>query len=328
MATLVKAIRPYTHPGNLNFKQSVYEAWKDTGGQIAYSHYPPRIAHGLAYKYEIPEIKWLSRRCTKQYAYLMFVEPISLYFDTFPYYATHDIIPMFWDCWPRYYDKVERWLRKHGIKTAVFTSSQEMAEIKRRIPDLRVFHCLEAVDTRLYGPGKELEEREIDILEFGRSNNKIINTQELETTEINGETLNHIVTKQGGVFIFSNNELTEAMGNAKVTICLPKNITHPQLACNIETLTQRYWEAMLSRMVIIGHAPKELVTLIGYNPVIEFSFNSSVSLHNQVINVLEHIENYQQLVDKNRDTALRFGDWKCRINTLKEHIKSVGYKIQ
>ena len=43
----------------------------------------------------------------------------------------------------------------------------------------------------------------------------------------------------------------------------------PELAGDIETLTQRYWECMLSRIVMLGHAPQELIDLIGYNPVIE-----------------------------------------------------------
>lgn len=37
----------------------------------------------------------------------------------------------------------------------------------------------------------------------------------------------------------------------------------PEIAGDIETLTQRYWECMFSRMVMVGHAPQELLTLSG-----------------------------------------------------------------
>ena len=37
------------------------------------------------------------------------------------------------------------------------------------------------------------------------------------------------------------------------------------------TLTQRYWECMFSRMVMVGHAPQEFIDFIGYNPVIELN---------------------------------------------------------
>ena len=48
-------------------------------------------------------------------------------------------------------------------------------------------------------------------------------------------------------------------------------MTQPEVAGDIETLTQRYWECMFSRMVMVGHAPQELIDFIGYNPVIELS---------------------------------------------------------
>ena len=40
---------------------------------------------------------------------------------------------------------------------------------------------------------------------------------------------------------------------------------------------------------------------IGYNPVIELS--DKISPEEQIANVIEHIEDYQSLVDKNRETA-------------------------
>lgn len=80
------------------------------------------------------------------------------------------------------------------------------------------------------------------------------------------------------------------------------------------TLTQRYWECMFSRMVMVGHAPQELIDFIGYNPVIELS--DKISPEELIANVIEHIEDYQVLVDKNRETAERLGSWDVRMKWL------------
>ena len=53
---------------------------------------------------------------------------------------------------------------------------------------------------------------------------------------------------------------------------------------------------------------------IGYNPVIEL--NDKISAEELIANVIEHIEDYQSLVDKNRDTAVKLGCWNVRMEWL------------
>lgn len=306
----VKAVQPYLHSGHLNFKQAPYNAWMKLGGQTVKSYFPPRLLHGLVYRIEIPSFN-IARRllANKDEAILIFIEPVSLQFDTFPYYVTNEIIPFIWDCWPCYYDKMEKWLKKHKVKTAIFTSNQEMEELKKRVPNIHYIHCPEAVDISLYKPGKVLKDRSIDFLEFGRSNERVLG-KDFSKLKV----VNHVCTKIGNQFIYSNEQLYDAMANAKVTICLPKSITHPQIAEGVETLTQRYWEAMLSKIVIVGHCPKELEILIGYNPVVEISnLDDPRKAQEQILNTLEHIETYQDLVNKNREIALKMGGWKTRM---------------
>ena len=100
----------------------------------------------------------------------------------------------------------------------------------------------------------------------------------------------------------------------KVTITLPRSMTQPEVAGDIETLTQRYWECMFSRMVMVGHAPQELVDFIGYHPVIEL--RDDISAEELIADVLENIEIYQSLVDKNRETAEKLGSWNVRMKWL------------
>lgn len=53
---------------------------------------------------------------------------------------------------------------------------------------------------------------------------------------------------------------------------------------------------------------------IGYNPVIELS--DKISPEELIADVIEHIEDYQYLVDKNRETAERLGSWNVRMKWL------------
>ena len=160
-----------------------------------------------------------------------------------------------------------------------------------------------------------LKDRNIDLLEFGRSNDKVFKADQLKSVFDNkNHNLNHVCTKQNGKFIYTNEQLYEAMGNAKVTIALPRSITQPEIAGDIETLTQRYWECMFSRMVMVGHAPQELIDFIGYNPVIELT--DKISPEELIANVIEHIEDYQSLVDKNREIAEKLGSWDVRMKWL------------
>ena len=107
-------------------------------------------------------------------------------------------------------------------------------------------------------------------------------------------------------------------------ICFPQCDTNPQKAGNLETLTQRYWEAMLSGCLIVGRAPQELIDLIGYNPVIDVEWDNPEI---QVEGILNNIENYQNLVDKNIESAQKYATWDSRIPLIKEYLAKVGYQL-
>lgn len=121
----LKAVAPYIHPGFLNFKLAPFEAWKRLGGDIAKSHYPPKCMHGAVFRWELPTL-WKN----KKEARLRFAEPVSLLFDTFPDYARYEVVPMFWDCWPCYFEKTCEWLRRHQVKTAIFLLGRQQRKCK------------------------------------------------------------------------------------------------------------------------------------------------------------------------------------------------------
>lgn len=306
----IVAVAPFQHPDNINFKTAAYKAWMKIGGATAISHYPPRILHSPAFRWELPT---LHISCKE--ARLRFVEPISIKFDTFPDYARYEIIPMVWDCWPSLFEETCAFFKRHKVKTAFFTSSQTAERMRLRFPDMNIFYIPEGIDTSLYHAGKELKDRQIDLLEFGRGNEQIVK-YELP----NG--INHLHSSKDKLLFKNNTELFDSLANSKITISLPRCDTQPEKAGDIETLTQRYWESMLSRIIMVGRAPQELTNLIGYNPVVDLDIEYP---NEQIVDILAHLDNYQVLVDRNREIALNMGDWKIRMRQVMELLKKCGY---
>lgn len=198
---ILKAVAPYYHPEFLNFKQAPFDAWRQNGGMVAKEYYPPRFLHGFAFRWELPTI-WKRDKEAR----LRFVEPVSLPFDTFPDYARYEVIPMFWDCWPCYFEKTVRWLLKHQVKTAIFSSRQTAERMQEELPNVNIIWCAEAVDDYVYDKGELLKDREIDLLEFGRSNDRIINSRRLDSIKIGNKEMRHICTKKmGNSYLPTNN---------------------------------------------------------------------------------------------------------------------------
>ena len=91
----------------------------------------------------------------------------------------------------------------------------------------------------------------------------------------------------------------------------------------METLTQRYWECMLSGTLIVGHAPKELVDLLGYNPVIELETDEDIG--SRLSQILDNISSYQELADKNLAVARENASWDTRMTRLLPQLRQLGY---
>ena len=63
---------------------------------------------------------------------------------------------------------------------------------------------------------------------------------------------------------------------------------------------------------------------IGYDPVVHLDKDNA---NDQILGILEHIEDYQELVDRNRQRALEHGDWKVRIEWMMGVMKKQGYEV-
>ncbi|MCI6861324.1 MAG: hypothetical protein MR860_04955 [Prevotella sp.] len=308
---IVKAIQPYTRHNGSNFKFPPYNEWVNNDGKVSRAIYPIRHLHGLAHKVELPSFNILSSQ-----ARLRFVEAFTINFDCWPDYLWCETIPFIWDCWPSMYDRIEKWFYKHNIRTAIFTSSITAEEIRQRCPDVNILHVTEGIDTSVYHAGGSLVRRSIDFLEYG---SKQRNLFEKPLEGINHVNSTSIITK-----MMTWDDLLNTMSDAKVTLALPRCDIDQEVTGGVETLTQRFWEGMLSRSVLVGRAPKELTDLIGYNPVITLDRQNA---EEQIKDIIAHIDDFQSLVDKNREVALTMAPWNIRIKKIMNWLTELGYKI-
>lgn len=309
---IIKAIPPYIYKGASNFKYYPCEAWEKNRGKVSRNFYPPQFLHSLIYRITLPSVFK-----NKKEARLRFVSGYSIQFDTFPDYAFYEVIPLIWDCWPKQVESVAAFFRKHQVKTAIFTSSQTADVFRGLFPQMNILTITEGIKIDLYSPGNILSDRKIDILEIGRKDGNFFKSPLPEG-------INHIKTGNFARTFQSDEEFRAALADTKVTVTVPRCDVNPETAGNIETLTQRYWECMLSRIVMVGRAPKELINLIGYNPVIDWDGNDASPL---VSDILGNIGKYQDLVNRNYETAKEMASWEMRMKDIMIYLKNKGYSV-
>lgn len=226
--------------------------------------------------------------------------------SAWPWVYFHEIVPMMWDLWPGDYHAFKRFVRRNRVRTVFCTARQSVAWINANCAGTVAHWIPEGADVASYPQGDKLVMRSVDVLSYGRR-------MEGLHLALTGAAERKLVCYQVGA---GNRfeEMTAALRSAKMSICYPKYDTSPDVAKGVETLTQRYWEAMLSGTLIVGRAPQELIHVCGYNPVIELGDNPV----EQIKEILRQIDSYQGLADRNRKCAEEKGGWDGRIKMIRE----------
>lgn len=233
---------------------------------------------------------------------------------SWPKLLTHEIVPFLWDVWPDKIAPLIRFVRRNKIRTLFCTSSQVVEILKSILSGVDIHWIPEGIKVEAYPKGENLKNRPVDILSYGRQ--MIPVTDKLRDLALS-EKLN-VLFREGDAHLFSTfDDLVQGLQVSKMSICYPQSMTHSERAQNTETLTQRYWEAMLTGTLIVGAAPKELIEVCGYSPVIELGDNPT-----QVITeILSNVESYQALVDRNRECAEEKAGWDKRMTEIMEILK-------
>ncbi len=234
-----------------------------------------------------------------------------------PWCYFYEIVPIMWDLWPEYFDLFVKFIRKNNVQLVFCTSSQQVEHLKECVPGVQAVWLPEGINVSSYPVGSRLVDRTVDVLEYGR---RMASVHDDILNYAFKRPINHSYATGDNLLFPDFDSMTAGIRNAKITICYPQCDTKPWRAGDIETLTQRYWEGMLSGVLITGRAPKELIDLCGYNPVITLGEHPA----QQIEDVLNHIEDYQELADRNRKYAEENADWSKRIPIVMKALEENG----
>src|SRR5690606_35892243 len=81
--------------------------------------------------------------------------------------------------------------------------------------------------------------------------------------------INYVYPENENLIFELESNLIDSLARAKISLCFPKSVTHPEIANSISKVTMRYFQSMASKSLILGKAPADMKELFDYNPVIE-----------------------------------------------------------
>jgi hypothetical protein len=238
----------------------------------------------------------------------------------FPQCYFAETIVYAFDCWPALYGRWAKFFRRHRMRLAFFSARQSAEHFAKALPDMESIWLPEAVEPAIYDGDKPLDQRSIDVLELGRRSDAY--HDQIVAPLARAGRLHRFQSAPGQIIFPTTEELAAGFADAKVSVCFPSSMTHPQRSGDVETVTHRYFESFASGCIVVGHAPRELVDLFGYNPVIEADMNDAVG---QIEGILREPAAHAALVARNRQRVMEVGTWDARVRTLLELLAARGY---
>jgi hypothetical protein len=238
-------------------------------------------------------------------------------YKTIPFAYCAEIIPYCFDCWQRDWARWESFFRRQRTRLAFFTTRQSADHFRHVLPAMTAVWLPEAVNPSKYQCEKLIVERNIDVLEFGRKYDKF---HDAVTEGLMAAGKYHRFERQKGEIIFDTRAaFISALGDAKMSVCFPRSLTDPQGAWH-ETVTQRYFESIASKCIVVGHCPGELADIFGYNPIIEIDDGRELD---QILSILSQSDRFQPLVERNYVRLWETGTWAARLQTILEYTNQI-----
>jgi hypothetical protein len=238
---------------------------------------------------------------------------------TLPLSYWTEIVPYCFDCWPVQYERWHSFFVRHRVRLAFFSARESAEHFAADLRNMRSVWLPEAVDPEQYVGAVPLASRTIDVLELGRKNDRYHDAISGHLART-GRT--HLFERVWGEIIFPSREAFVAgIGNSKISVCYPCCQTHPEKSGPVETVTQRYFESMASRCILVGHCPRELQDLFGYNPVVEVDYGHESE---QLDFILGNLDRFQSLLDRNYSRLLQVGTWTSRIPDIMKYSREIA----
>jgi glycosyltransferase involved in cell wall biosynthesis len=220
----------------------------------------------------------------------------------------------FFDAWTQNQPEILDFIRKYKIDHVFVSASQAAIGLNEKTGHDVASWIPEGIDISVY---KQLpyNQKDIDVIQIGR---KYDWYHEQITPFLNKINKIYLYERTKGKIIFPTREgYINGLAKSKISICFPSNITHPERAGVIETMTNRYLQSMASKCLIVGHAPQEMLKLFAYNPVVEIDRKAPAE---QLKTILDHYSDYIPLIEKNFEVVSNHHTWKKRWEQVRKSI--------
>jgi len=234
---------------------------------------------------------------------------------TYPYFlkARRRSVYLF-DAWFSAHDVIERLTRVVDFDTIFFSSHQAQNIFEEKgVPCKCVWvpEGLTPEDYYLY----DYDKKDIEVLNFGRKWNWY---HDLVRDTLERNDITYLYEKKWFNVIFeTHDEFKRGLARSKISICFPKNISHPGIAGTISTMTNRYLQSMVSKSLIVGLMPEEMKMLFDYTPIIEIDKKNPAK---QLLDILANYDEYIPLIEKNYQVVREHHTWEHRWLTIARHL--------
>jgi hypothetical protein len=210
------------------------------------------------------------------------------------------------DAWPAKHREILDLVDSWGVQYAFVSSSQAAARLGQLSERCTFIWVPEGIDPHRYQQ-RSLHERDIDVLQLGRKYDAYHSAIEPALRRA-GKT--YVYEKAKGSLIFPTRaEFVSGLARSRISICVPSSVTHRERAGDIETMTVRYLQSIVSKCLVVGHAPAEMIELFGYNPVVEIDMDAP---EEQIISLLEGYDEWIPLIEKNYAVVTASHTWDKR----------------
>jgi hypothetical protein len=184
--------------------------------------------------------------------------------------------------------EVARFVEDLGITDLFVGDPAFVPPIQEHTSRCRVHFLLEGIDPKVFRP-RPVAEKDIAVFEFGR---KMPGYHQALLAALERTPHRHEHT-----FVDEREKFVDYLGRARVTTCFPRAMTHQTM--DIEFISARYLQGMVSKALVVGKAPPLLEELFGYNPIIKADFGDPVG---QMLDILDNFDDYQPLIERNYQT--------------------------
>ena len=296
----VRPTSPILHTAGLNFYKAVRKINRLTGMKVMASIPGGRRDNRSRDYFAVmtgPEMSSLGQTATKCFPYFLLPARKSLYI---------------FDAWPNAVEGIGSFVDICEVKYLFVSSSQAAENIRKIVEACHVYWIPEGVDPSLYSR-RPFAERNIDVLQLGRKFDAYHQCI-VKPLEQLGKVYRYEKTR-GEVIFPTRAGFVDGLAHAKISICVPSNITHPERSGETETMTTRYLQSMVSKCLVLGSAPKEMVKLFGYNPVVDIDMNDPAG---QIGSLLDNLSKYEPLIERNYEAVLSQHTWTNRWKSIAE----------